>query len=285
VSVVANTFTNSPANFSGSHDDSVTSVAVLPNGKLVGTDRSTDSIVVFDPRTKTVLSTVALGGHPDYVRYVSKTNELWVSEPDSTQIEIYSAPTRSAPTPTYKHTLAFQDGPESLTIDETRGVAYTNASLTQGADVTTITINLQTRNASLGWTSGCATAKEIEIDSARSLAFNVCAEGGVYSVDLTPGQNYKILDHLDATQTGVGVDIPGYSPTLGHLYIASGNSGSEKLTILNVSNAGHFTVLGAVATALLSTNAIADDAGNVWVPRPYSADVLRIRDPYVASAP
>ena len=67
-----------------------------------------------------------LAAGPDYVRFVRPTNEVWVTEPHASAIEIFSLPEHGLPEPTHAATIRIPNGPESLVIDDAAGRAYTN---------------------------------------------------------------------------------------------------------------------------------------------------------------
>ena len=273
-SVLVGGFSSSKSYEAGGHDFGLTSVSVLPNGLIAVTDRTSQTLSLVDPARKAIVegATVSLGVGPDLVRYIAATDELWITEPDSHQLEIYKAPTAAAPKPVKSGAIQFKDGPEALVIDEARGAAYTNA----GAD--TVVIDLKTRQVSAGWTSGCKDPKEIAVDAKRGFAFNVCKEGGIYAYDL----KRKPIARVGHVKTGRGADIPGFSESLSHLYVAGGVS--KTLTFVGVARNGSLSVLGKVTTAIYASDAVADNLGHAWVPRPKSGDMLRFDDPYPASA-
>ena len=67
-------------------------------GLLFVVDRTALRLDVLDPASGKIVAGAALSSGPDYVRYVEKTGEIWVTEPDEDRIEIfYSRPRRSRP--------------------------------------------------------------------------------------------------------------------------------------------------------------------------------------------
>src|SRR5262249_27064970 len=58
---------------------------------LYTTNRTDKQLYVVDPHFGRIVNKVALAGGPDYVRYVSPNDELWVTEPDDEEgIEVFS---------------------------------------------------------------------------------------------------------------------------------------------------------------------------------------------------
>jgi hypothetical protein len=73
--------------YDGGHDFGATSVDE-GQGLLFVTDRTSQTASVVDPLAGAVVGSLILAASPDYVRYVSATNELWVAEPAAAQIEV-----------------------------------------------------------------------------------------------------------------------------------------------------------------------------------------------------
>src|SRR5258705_2822568 len=111
--------------FAGGHGDGTTSVDEGA-GFLFAIDRTSKKVDVVDPVKRSIVSSATLAGDPDYVRFVAATNELWVTEPDAEQVEVFRLPAGTAPTPEHVAVIAVKGGPESLVIDGKRGRAYTH---------------------------------------------------------------------------------------------------------------------------------------------------------------
>jgi hypothetical protein len=299
-SVLATGFVTTKTYSSESHDFGVTSVVALPDGLLVATDRAdpdaagypgskagdanAPTLTVIDPSApfaSRVISKSALGTKPDFIRFVAATDRIWISEPDGgNRMQIFSRPTRSGAVPAKVSEISYGDGPESLSIDAVRALAYSNAGKQ--------TLSVKLADGSMGavkWDSGCHEPKFIAVDAKRGLAFNACLEGGVVAHDVATG---AVVGRLTARQTGGGVDILGYAPGLSHLYVASGLA--QKLSIVAVLAHGEgknrLKILGQASTGgrkNYTSNAVADTLGHVWVPRPLTGDVARFTDPFPAT--
>jgi len=107
-----------------------------------------------------------------YVRYVAPTNELWVTEPDQEQIEVFTLSDAQKPVPVRASAITVKGGPESLAIDPQRQRAYTH--LWAGA---TVAIDLKNRTLVAQWPNGCGGSRGIAPDSAHGWLFAGCAEG------------------------------------------------------------------------------------------------------------
>ena len=116
---------SSRTSFGGGHGQGVTS-ADEGRGLLFATDRDAKQLDVVDPKTRSVISTEPIASGPDYVRYVSTSGEVWVTEPGTARIEVFSLPRSGAPKPAHVDFISIPGGPESLIIDNKRGRAYTH---------------------------------------------------------------------------------------------------------------------------------------------------------------
>ncbi len=255
------------ADYSGGHDDGPTSVDE-GRGLLFVTDRTAGQLNVVDPSAGAIVASSPLLGGPDYVRYVAATSELWVTEPGSEQIEIFSLPKDGLPQPSHTGNIAVKGGPESLVIDSARHLAFTH--LWQGKSVA---IDVQTRQIVGQWPNTCTGSRGIAVDEKRGFLFAACDEGTTVVLDVDHGGRV-----LSSAQQGNGVDVIGYNAALSHLYLAA--AGSKELVVLGVSAAGQLSVLGSFHTAGGAHCATADDQGFAWVCSPDNGRLLRIKDPY-----
>src|SRR5205823_6201582 len=129
-----------------------------------------------------IVASAKLASSPDYVRWVETTSEVWVTQPDSDRIEIFSVPGGPAPKPAHVAFIAVKDGPESLVIDVTRKKAFTH--LWKSASVV---IDLRSRAVLSTWPNGCADSRGIALDARRGFLFAGCAEGKAVVLDIDHG--------------------------------------------------------------------------------------------------
>lgn len=255
-------FSTTPS-YGGGHDDGITSVDDL-GGLLVVTDRTSFRISLVDVDSKMVVADAPLGSSPDYVRWVEATHELWVSQPDREKIEVFAV-TLSPPALASVGTIVVADGPESLTIDQAHGRAYTNlwAGGTVGVDVTTRTVGAR-------WDNGCSDSRGIAVDPDHDFVFVGCQEGRVAVLDATDG-------HVISEQWDVdGVDVIDFSPARRHLY-ASGQV-SANTAIYGVSTRGELGLLGIGDGALYGHCVTTDDNGHAFVCDPRHGRILVVDD-------
>jgi outer membrane protein assembly factor BamB len=247
------------AAFDGGHDFGATSVEEV-DGMLYVTDRTTEQLYAVDPVRGTIVGAVDLAASPDYVRDAGD-GELWVTEPDAEQIEIF----RRADL-TSIATIAVPGGPESLVIDGVRGRAYAHAD-----GGLTVAIELAGRAVVDTWSNGCALPKGIALDADRGLLVVGCGEGTLVSIDVAGGG--AVVGQL---AYGNGLDVLGYDPQRHHLYAPGGKSGS--LGIVDLAADGGLHLVRSVATASGAHCATSDGAGTIYVCDPEGGGLLLIED-------
>jgi DNA-binding beta-propeller fold protein YncE len=255
--------------FGGGHGDGTTSVDA-GRGLLFATDRNKMQVDVVDPATKTILSSAPVDSDPDYIRYVDLTGELWITEPDKEQIEVFSL--FQDKTPVHSVFITVRGGPESLVIDKTQGRAYTH--LWAGA---TVEIDLKTHSILTQFPNGCRDSRGIALDEKAGFLFAGCAEGKTVVLDVTANGR-----QLSSLNFGAGVDVISYNPTLKHLYVPGASSAT--MGILAVSDDGKLSLVATADTASGAHCVTADDLGNAWVCDPDHGQLLLIKDPSQAIA-
>jgi DNA-binding beta-propeller fold protein YncE len=256
--------------FAGGHDQGPTSVDEA-NGYLFVTDRTARKIDVIDPQKRRIAVSVSLGDGPDYIRFVGSTRELWVTEPDSAKIEIFSLTDATPPVPARDGAIAVENGPESLVIDTKRSRAYTHRWQS-----TTVAIDIKTRAIVAEWPNGCKASRGIALDEARGFLFAACSEGTTSVLDVD--HDGKVLSSI--TQ-GSGFDVMGYNAALGHVYLAGGSC--QCFVTLGVSAAGKLTILGRRDAPAETHCVTADDVGHAWVCDPKRGALLRMTDTFPAT--
>jgi len=225
--------------FDGGHDFGITSVADTGSALAV-TDRSRDELVLIEHDKISTRSKLASG--PDYVRWVPATKELWVTEPEGEQIEVFSAAGKSLAK------IAIKGGPESLVI--AGGTAYTH--LGKGA---TVEVDVKARKITATYKNGCGSSRGIAVDEKNGLVLAGCADGTA-----TAMKGGKVIATVKPVD---GMDIIAWSPAKRHLYLAG--SKSADLAIVKVADDGKLTVLGKGAGAKGGHCVTTDDAGHAYV--------------------
>ncbi len=254
-----------PKAYGGGHDEGMTSAD--SDGKWVfAADRTTDTLLTFSVETARVVSRAVLDGNPDYVRYVAATDEVWVTEPDREQIEIFSVPRARDAAPKKVATIKVPGGPESLVVDSPRGRAYTH--LWKGK---TVSIEVTNRQIAATYSNGCQSSRGIAVDGDANLLFAGCSEGRVTVLDLK--QAGKIVAFAP---TSPGVDIIAYNPYLHHIYVPSASNG--QLAVFAVERSGALRLLGHAQAAAGSHCVASDESANIWVCDPERGELIVFGD-------
>lgn len=216
----------------GRHDTGITSAVA----GWIATDRTNKTLIAVESQTK-----IGLATEPDYVRIVG--SEIWVTEPDEAQIEVFTPPP-------FKHVMTFAvpGGPESLVVSASRKMAYANLWHAKSVE-----IDIGKHAITRTFDSGCDKTRGIALDDAGSGLFVACNDGRVVRIDLGSG---KIIAEGKA---GDGVDIIDFSPKTGHLYVPASRAGN--LTVFDAK-------LAPLKTVPMPKGAhcvVADDRGRAWV--------------------
>jgi DNA-binding beta-propeller fold protein YncE len=254
--------------YSGGHGDGVTS-ADVGAGRLFAVDRTSQSVKVVDLKSSSSgppARSFPLSGQPDYVRWIENKREVWVTEPDQEQIEVFAL--SDAGTLTRTDAIAVKGGPESLVIDPSRGRAYSH--LWSGA---TVAIDLGTHAIAEQFSNGCKGSRGIALDPKKGFLFVGCSEGKAVVLDLDhPG---KVLA---TAATASGVDIIAANLELNHLYVPAASDGS--VAVLGVRGNGTLTRLGSLPAAPGAHCVASDDHSRVWVCSPEAGALLVFDDPF-----
>lgn len=243
-----------------------TSSAMYAEGYLFASDHDPNEIVAINPHTHAIVGRTPLAGGPDYVRYVARAHEVWVTEPGKQQIQVFKLASGSTPVLTPETAIHIAGGPESLAIDNQRNRAYSNLWKNK-----TVEMELTTHKVLAEWPNACEGSRGIALDLAHDHVFVACKEGKV--VALAPAEHGKLLASASA---GAGIDIIGYSPRLHHLYVPGASAAT--LTIFDVSAAGALKPLAVYKTAQHAHCVTDDNEGHVFVCDPRGGDILKIDD-------
>jgi DNA-binding beta-propeller fold protein YncE len=167
--------------------------------------------------------------------------------------------------------LPVRNGPESLVIDQDRGLAYTHRW-----QASTLVFDVRTRKPVAEWQNGCAASRGLALDAARRHVIVACSDGTISVLDAADGGK-----RLSSLNRGSGFDVIGYSPRLHHVYAAGGACAC--LVTFGVSAAGTLSYLGRSQADPSTHCAVADDSGHAWVCDPRHGKLWRVDDTYPAS--
>lgn len=251
--------------YGGGHGEGITSVDEGKNLLFVS-DRSAKKVNVVDPSTKKILSSATLASEPDYVRFVSDTNQLWITEPDSDRIEVFQLSEKPDAAPVHSAFVEIKGGPEALVVDHQRSRAYTH--LWEGK---TLAIDLKTQKILATWTNDCKGSRGIALDESPGFLFVGCSEGKAVSMDVA--HDGKILSSVTS---GSGVDIIDYNPQLKHLYLPGAKSAT--MAIIGVSGSGELKLLRTVPTVNGAHCVTTDRKKTIFVCDPNEGKLLVLED-------
>jgi len=255
----------SGGNFTGGHGEGTTS-ADVGAGLVFAIDRSSQRLHAISPKSKSIVANAELAAGPDYVRWVSSQREVWITEPEKEQIEVFCLVSENPPTLTQAGTISIKGGPESLVVDAAHDRAFTHLW-----DGRTVKIALSSRVVNPSFANGCKGSRGIALDPERGQLFAGCSEGKAVVLD---------LDHdgavLATHDTPDGVDIIAANLSLHHLYVPAASDGS--VTVLGVGRHGELSPLGLLQSVKGAHCAASDDQRHVWVCAPDSGQLLMYND-------
>jgi DNA-binding beta-propeller fold protein YncE len=229
------------------------SSATVGDGVVYVGNRGDFSVCAIQAQSLARGACVKLPAMPDAIAFVAATREVWVTTPSEKAIFIVDV---SAPgTSTIKTKLTFEGEPEGFTVDEQRGLFYTNL---EDKD-RTLAIDVKTRKTIQSWEPGCGESgpKGLALDRALDYLFVACAD------------RVKVLDaghggkELSAIETGAGVDDIAYLEPRHQLYV--GAARAARLTVAAVGRDGKLALVSAVTTAPGARNAVVTEQGAAYL--------------------
>jgi DNA-binding beta-propeller fold protein YncE len=250
------------AAYSGGHGEGITSADASDTVMYV-TDRSARMLDIVDLQTHGIIARAPLASEPDYVRAVPETNEVWVTEPGSDRIEIFSLTGNRPIAPTHLGFISVPGGPESLVVGHE--CAFTNLWRS-----TTVAIDPRSRKIVGRWLNGCKGSRGIALDEERGFVFVGCDEGKLSVLDINNG---RLLGEVSA---GAGIDIIAYNQKLAHVYLPSADTGS--MAVIGISGSGAPTLLRRTATVKGAHCVTADDRDHIYVCDPMHGKILVLKD-------
>lgn len=249
------------------HRDEGTSSAAYAHGYFIASNHNNQSLAIVDAKSGTEVEDVKLLSDSDYVRYFATVNEIWATEPDAHQIQIFRADfSAKVPILASIGTVSIPGGPESLEFDPKTGQAYTNLWTNE-----TLAINVHTRKVAEHWHNTCHHSSGLALAPNKHLLFVACRQGKIVALNLTkPGT-------IAATaKTGSGVDIIAWNPTLEHLYVPGARSAT--LTILHLTATDHLERVTTVKTAKGAHCIATDGKSKAYVCDPRHGRILAVTD-------
>lgn len=236
------------------------------NSIVYAVDRTNKLLDVVDPKKGAVVSSAPTASTPAFVRYVTTTNEVWVTEPDMARIEVFTPGGADGGGPAHSMFISIPAGPLSLVVD-----ADNKRVFTQGAS-TTVRIDPQSHMITATWPNSCAQSSGIAVDSAHGWVFSACQEGHVLVLDGNNGST------VGSVNVGGGIDQVTYDVQRTRLYVPS--TADSAMTVVALSTTAPPAVLGSIDTPADAHCAVSIGGGTVYVCSPAQGGLLLVRDPF-----
>ncbi len=235
-------------------------------GLLFASNRNNQTLLAVNPANGKVVARARLASGPDYVRYVSRLHEIWVSEPRAEQIQRFVLVKKGSPEFREVGSIEVPGGPESLVIDNAHGVAYTNEWKNH-----TLQLTLDKPHIAARWTNPCIGSRGLALAVHRHLLFVGCKEGKVAALDTE--HDGKLVS---TATVGAGVDIVAWNPRLQHLYAPGGVS--KTLSVLALTHSRQLKTLATVPAAAHSHCVATDGDHQAYVCDPAAGALIVYRD-------
>ncbi len=280
-----------------------TTSAIFARGLIYALDHGAKTINVIDPGIGKIISTAPLQDDPDYIRYVSATNELWVTERAPEQIEVFPLDQQQPSIIGKSTTISIPNGPEALLIDPMRGLAFTN----QPNIGMTAVIQVMTHHIIYEWGNGCSKGRGMAIDEDQGYLFVACNEGKLVMLDINNGGT-----QITSQTYGSKLDFVAFNPVLKHIYLPSPSSAvvaifqlvetpnptstpgasTPQATVSGTTGPGDITAtptpgikvslvrLGTADTALKAKCVTTDDHNDIWICNPNNGQLFLIHDTF-----
>ena len=234
-------------------------------GLIFVADHGRHELVAIDAQTGVVADFTNLAADADIVRYIGVNHEVWATEPESKQIEVFTVTPGAHRLLKAIELIPFPDGPEGLVVDHARGRVYTNLPHQ------TVAVDIGAHTMASSWPNGCEKSRVNALDERRGFLFVACAEGKASNFDLN--NDNKMLSSL---VTDPGPDVISYNAKLQHLYFTS--STSATLSVIKVSDQGALSLIAHAAADRRSHCVVGDEQDNIWVCDPPRGQLLRYKD-------
>ncbi|HVP20767.1 MAG TPA: hypothetical protein VMS73_02785 [Anaerolineaceae bacterium] len=276
------------------------SAAAVAGGYLYGLDQKTMSIKTIELSTGNPIASTPVQAAPEYIRFISATGELWVTERKSNQIEIFSVSADDPPALQSTRVISIPNGPQALVIDDQRGLAFTNRPNQGLTDV----IQVMTHTVIAAWGNGCSSARGMAVDENEGYLIVACEEGKLVVMDIN-NDGYQVTSQ----NFGGELDSVAYNPNLHHVYLPSSASGlvaifqlqtaqgapeptndPEKTPAVSLTippggteameSRASLLLLGTADTDVKAKCVTADEYNDIWVCNPNNGQVFFIHDSF-----
>jgi len=243
------------------------SSVAIGNGVVYVGNRGDDAICAIDAASLQKGPCTRLDSMPDALAVVPSAKEVWATTPGKSAIAVLDAASRSALP--VKASVTVPGEPESLAVDDTRGVVYTNL---EDKD-RTLAIDVKTRQVTKTWLPSCGEAgpRGLALDRKLDFLFVACTTK-VQLLDA--GHDGKLLATLEV---GDGIDSIEYVEPRHELFAAASRAG--KMAVARLDPAGTLTAIDTVVTAQSARNAVATEKGVAYLTDARDGTILVIDAP------
>ncbi|WP_109993908.1 YncE family protein [Salinisphaera sp. LB1] len=256
-----------PSGQGADHDDAGTTSADSGDGLVFASDHKDEAIVAVNPHGGQVVARAKLASGPDIIRYVKPLDQVWVTEPETHEIQRFKATAGAHPSLRLLGAISLPKGsPELLAVDAAHYAVYANQR-----PATTLKISLRSLQVVASWPNSCQRDQGLALAPARNLLFVGCREGKVVALDTA--QNGKEVSHA---AVGAGVDLIAWNPHLQHLYAPGARSAT--LSVLKLTAHDQLQKVATVPTAKHAHCVATDDQNHAYVCDPRHAAIIVYRD-------
>ncbi len=256
-----------PSGQGADHDDAGTTSADVGDGLVFVSDHKDEAIVAVNPRGAQVVARAKLASGPDIIRYVKSLDQVWVTEPETHEIQRFKATDGAHPSLRLLGSISLPKGsPELLAVDPAHHAVY--ADQRPG---TTLKISLRSLKVVASWPNSCQRDQGLALAPSKNLLFVGCREGKV--VALNTAENGKEVSHAPA---GAGVDLIAWNAHLQHLYVPGATSAT--LDVFKLTAHDQLQKVATVPTAKHAHCVATDDHDHAYVCDPRHAAIIVYRD-------
>lgn len=238
------------------------SAVSIGDGAVYIGNRASSEVCAVDPKALKLVKCIKLPTDTDGVAYVASAKEVWVTTPRDHSLTVLDAAKPQALKP--KLVIKTEGDPEGYAVDDAHGRFFTNL---ENKDQTLV-IDVKTHKVVATYNPACGEAgpRGLVLDVARSFIIVACTD---HLQVLDGAHDGAPLGKLD---TGAGLDNLDYLEDKHLVYAAAGRAG--RLTIARIDDKGQPSAVATGETGERARNAVADSAGNAYVPDARGAQLL-----------
>lgn len=249
------------------HDDAGTTSADAGDGLVFASDHKDEAIVAVSEQSHQVVARAKLASGPDIVRYVAPLDQVWVTEPETHEIQRFKATGGANPSLHLLGSITVPKGaPELLAVDAAHHAVYTDQRPGR-----TLKISMRSLKVVASWPNTCKRDQGLALAESENLLFVGCHEGKI--VALNTADHGKEVSHA---KVGAGVDLIAWNPALQHVYAPGASSAT--MSVLRLTAQHQLRTVATVPTAPHAHCVATDDNRHAYVCDPGKAAIISYRD-------